>query len=282
VGANSGHPKGVTVPLDPTAADLREAVLASPHAVAAHDRAAWVGLFAPGAVVNDPVGSDPHTGYDAIARFYDTFIAPNDIVFDVAHDFAGPATVLRDLTITITMSTGARVRVPMHLRYEVVEQDGALRIGYLAAYWELVPMVGQLMGTGPKGWRAGARLGGLLLRNQGWRGLTGMARACTGVGATGKQIAHRLCAAAAAGDTATVTALTGHRDTVRLWSGESIGSAELAVRARGLRQGKTLAAGRSVTISADLPTGPALLILDFHPTLDRIETLRVHTHTVAR
>ena len=66
------------------------------------------------------------TGTDAIARFYDTFIAPNDIAFDVAHDFAGPATVLRDLTITITMSTGARVRVPMHLRYEVVEENGLL------------------------------------------------------------------------------------------------------------------------------------------------------------
>ncbi|MGW1740385.1 nuclear transport factor 2 family protein [Nocardia sp. NPDC001965] len=268
------------MPLDPTAADLREAVLASPRAVAAHDRAAWVGLFATDAVVNDPVGSDPHTGYDAIARFYDTFIAPNDIVFDVAHDYAEPATVLRDLTITITMSTGARVRVPMHLRYEVVEEDGALRIGYLAAYWELVPMVGQLLGTGPKGLRAGTRLGMLLLRNQGVRGLMGMARACTGIGGTGKRIAGRLCAALAAGDTAAVTALAGGRDTVRLWSGDSVTAAELAIRARGLRQGKTLSAGRSVTVSTDLPEGPALIVLDFHPTRDRIETLRVHTRTV--
>lgn len=248
--------------------------------MAAHDRTAWVGLFAAGAVVNDPVGADPHTGHDAIARFYDTFIAPNDIVFDVAHDFVGPATVLRDLTITITMSTGARVRVPMHLRYEVIEEDGALRIEYLAAHWELVPMIGQLMGTGPKGLRAGTRLGVLLLRNQGMRGLIGMARACTGVGGVGKQIANRLCAALAAGDTATVTALTGDRGTVCLWSGESITTTELAVRARGLRQGKTLSAGRSVTVSADLPAGPALMIFDFHPTLDRIETVWVHTRTV--
>ncbi|MGW5385013.1 nuclear transport factor 2 family protein [Nocardia sp. NPDC003963] len=266
--------------LDPTAADLREAVLASPRAVAAHDRAAWVGLFAGDAVVNDPVGSAPHTGTDAIARFYDTFIAPNDITFDVAHDFAGPATVLRDLTITITMSTGARVRVPMHLRYEVVERDGALRIGYLAAYWELVPMIGRLLRTGPKGLHAGTRLGGLLLRNQGIRGLTGMARACTGIGGPGKRIANRLCAALAAGDTAAVGALTGARDTVRLWSGESITTAELTGRARGLRRGKTLAAGRSVTVSADLPEGPALIILDFHPDAERIETLRVHTRIV--
>lgn len=269
------------MPLDPTATELRDAVLASPRAVAVHDRAAWVGLFTRDAVVNDPVGSAPHRGYDAIARFYDTFIAPNDIVFEVAHDFAGPATVVRDLAITITMSTGARVRVPMHLRYEIAVEDGDLRISYLAAYWELLPMVGQLMTTGLAGLHAGTRLGGLLLRNQGVAGLRGMARACTGIGRTGKQITHRLCAAAAAGDTATVTELAGGRETVRLWADESIPPAELVARARGLRYGKTLAAGRSVTVSGETPDGPVLLILEFHPTAPTLETLRVYTNTVA-
>ncbi|MFI5720154.1 nuclear transport factor 2 family protein [Nocardia sp. NPDC051750] len=268
------------MPLDPTATELRDAVLASPRAVAAHDRAAWVGLFARDAVVNDPVGSAPHTGHDAITSFYETFIAPNDIVFDVAHDFAGPATVLRDLTITITMSTGARVHVPMHLRYELTEENGALRIEHLAAYWELLPMIGRLMGTGIAGLRAGTRLGGLLLRNQGVRGLTGMAQACTGIGRTGKQIAHRLCTAAAAGDTTTVNELAGGPGTVRLWSGESVTPAELTARARGLRQGKTLAAGRSVTVSGVTPDGPVLLIFEFQPAAPRIETIRAYTDTV--
>lgn len=268
------------MPLDPTPAELRDAVLASPRAVAAHDRPTWVGLFTRAAVVNDPVGSAPHTGHEAITRFYETFIAPNDIVFDVAHDFAGPATVLRDLAITITMSTGARVRVPMHLRYDLAEEDGQLRIRYLAAYWELLPMIGRLLGTGPAGWGAGVRLGGLLLRNQGVRGLTGMAQACTGIGKTGKRIASRLCAAAAAGDTATVTGLAGGRETVLLWSGEVVTPAELTARSRGLRQGKTLAAGRSVTVSVETADGPALMIFEFHPRQARLETLRVHTRTV--
>lgn len=269
------------MPIDPTATELRDAVLASPRAVAVHDRTAWVGLFTRDAVVNDPVGSAPHRGYDAIARFYDTFIAPNDIVFDVAHDFAGPATVIRDLTITITMSTGARVRVPMHLRYEITEEDGDLRISHLAAYWELLPMVGQLMRTGIAGLRAGTRLGGLLLRNQGVSGLLGMARAGTGIGRTGKEIAHLLCVAAATGDTTTVNELAGGRETVRLWSGESIPPAELVARAHGLRRGKTLAAGRSVTVSGETPDGPVLLIFDFHPAAPRLETLRVYTNTIA-
>lgn len=268
------------MPLDPTPAELRDAVLASPRAVAAHDRSAWVGLFARDAVVNDPVGSAPHTGHEAITRFYETFIAPNDIVFEVAHDFAGPATVLRDLTVSITMPTGARVRVPMHLRYELTEEDGELRIAHLAAYWELLPMIGQLLGTGLAGWRAGARLGGLLLRNQGPDGLIGMARACTGIGKTGKRIAHRLCAAAAAGDTATVAELTGGRECVRLWSGEVVTPAELVERSSGARQGKTLAAGRSVTVGLMTADGPAVLVLDFHPRQARIETLQVHTRTV--
>ncbi|MEU1984985.1 nuclear transport factor 2 family protein [Nocardia sp. NPDC019395] len=268
------------MPLDPTATELRDTVLASPRAVAAHDRAAWVGLFTRDAVVNDPVGSTAHTGHDAITRFYDTFIAPNDISFDVAHDFAGPTTVLRDLTITITMSTGARVRVPMHLRYEIAEEDGALRIEHLAAYWELLPMIGQLMGTGIRGLLAGTRLGGLLLRNQGLGGLTGMARACTGIGQSGKRIADQLCAAAAAGDATAVTELTGERDTVRLWAGESVTPAELTARARGLRRGKTLAAGRSVTISGETPDGPVLVILEFDPIAPRIDTVRVYTDTI--
>ena len=261
---------------EPTAAQLLETVLASPRAVSAHDRDAWTRLFSSDAVVNDPVGSTPHTGRDAIERFYNTFIAPNDIVFDVTHDFAEPATIVRDLAITITMPSGARVRVPMHLRYELTEENGALRIGHLAAYWELLPMVGRLLRNGLSGMRAGTTLGALLLRNQGIAGLVGMARAGTGIGKTGKHIVGRLCTAAAAGDTTTVDELTG-RDAVRLWSGSAVTSTELTTRARGWQQGKTLAAGRTVTVSVNSPTGPALLIIDFHPAQPVIETLRVYT-----
>ncbi|WP_051162861.1 nuclear transport factor 2 family protein [Nocardia brevicatena] len=127
------------MPPEPTAADLLAVVAASPRAVAAHDRPAWVGLFAEGAVVNDPVGSTPHIGRVAIERFYDTFIAPNTITFDITHDFAGPATILRDLTIRITMPTGATVHVPMHLRYELVEVAGELRIETIRVHTETVP-----------------------------------------------------------------------------------------------------------------------------------------------
>ncbi|ONM48125.1 nuclear transport factor 2 family protein [Nocardia donostiensis] len=265
---------------EPTTTELLTAVLASPRAVAAHDRAAWVGLFTDDAVVNDPVGASPHTGTAAIERFYDTFIAPNSIAFDVEHDFAGPGTILRDLAIEITMSTGATVRVPMHLRYELAGTDRGLRIAYLAAHWELPAMIARLLGTGPRGLGAGAKLGGLLIRNQGVGGLTGMARACTGVGGRGKRVAGALFAAASAGNTGAVTQLLGGRG-IELVPGGSVPVEEFVGRARGLRQGKTIAAGRTVTASIEFEQGPAVAVIDFAPDAIRVETFRVFAETVA-
>src|SRR5690349_8133285 len=103
-------------------------VAQSPKLCAAHDRAGWVGLFAADAEVNDPIGSRPHAGREAIERFYDTFIAPNHLSFAVEHDVVCGMTVMRDLDIRTTMSTGLQLSVPMHLRYELVEQQGELKI----------------------------------------------------------------------------------------------------------------------------------------------------------
>jgi hypothetical protein len=61
--------------------DMLAAVERSPEAARAHDRAGWVGLFTDDARLEDPVGSYPHRGRGAIARFYDTFIGPRDIAF---------------------------------------------------------------------------------------------------------------------------------------------------------------------------------------------------------
>ncbi|WP_040791685.1 nuclear transport factor 2 family protein [Nocardia paucivorans] len=269
---------------EPTAADLLATVTASPRAVSAHDRKAWVDLFTENATVNDPVGSTPHIGRAAIERFYDTFIAPNTITFDVAHDFIardpdGPASILRDLTIRITMSTGAAVHVPMHLRYELAQVAGELRIDHLAAHWELPAMVRQLMRTGAAGWVAGAKLGRLLVRNQGIAGPVGMARAYRNVGRTGRRRALELSTAAGRGDGDAVSEATGHGSAL-LWSGNRISPTEFAERARGWRRGKTITAGRTITASVELADGPGLVMLEFAPTTPRIETVRVHTEIV--
>ncbi len=94
--------------------ELLATVARSPAAVAAGDRAAWVSIFAHFNIVEDPVGSRPHHSgiFDAKAgkrcqapleRFFDTFIAPNDIRFHVDRDIVCENHVVRDLTIEISM-----------------------------------------------------------------------------------------------------------------------------------------------------------------------------------
>ncbi|MCT6631918.1 hypothetical protein, partial [Staphylococcus aureus] len=86
------------------------------------------------------IGSKPHNGHAEIDRFYETFIAPNALSFDVEKDIVGGEdrmTVVRDLHINTVMSTGVRIAVPMHIRYRLCEEEGALRIHRLYAHWEL-------------------------------------------------------------------------------------------------------------------------------------------------
>ena len=65
----------------------RDLARRSQAAVRAKDRDGWLSLFAPDAVVQDPIGPSPfdpdgagHRGPAAIAAFYDTVIAPNDLI----------------------------------------------------------------------------------------------------------------------------------------------------------------------------------------------------------
>ncbi|MBF6436485.1 nuclear transport factor 2 family protein [Nocardia cyriacigeorgica] len=262
--------------LDASGASLLAAVQASPRAVAAHDRQAWVGLFTADATVRDPVGARPHTGRAAIERFYDTFIAPNSIEFRVDHDFAGPAVVVRDLSILTTMATGAQVLVPMHLRYDLAEVDGDLRIAHLAAHWELPAMVAQLLRTGAPGFGAGMKLGAALVRNQGLAGAAGMARGFTGVGRAGKRVATELFGAASSGDTAHVRRLLGAGTVIECPAGTVVSADEFTAWAgAGLRTGKTIAAGRSVTTSVERGGAPAVVALEFAPDAPRIHQVVV-------
>lgn len=197
----------------PTDAELLAVVQESPTAVAAHDKAAWLSLFAPNAVVNDPVGSAPHVGEEAISRFYDMFIAPNDISFDAGADVVCQMTVIRDLTIHTAMAPGVLMHIPAHLRYELELIDGVPRIRGLYAHWELIAMIGQLLGTGIRGARVGAAMAPRMLRTLGISGIVGFASGLRSVGSAPKR---RVAQQAAA---------------------------------QGFRVGKVIAAGREVTVS---------------------------------
>ncbi|GAB2564249.1 nuclear transport factor 2 family protein [Nocardia heshunensis] len=262
------------MPANPTAAELLATVEASPKAVGAHDKAAWVGLFADDGSVEDPVGSRPHVGRAAIERFYDTFIAPNGIAFDVTNDVVCGMTVFRDLTIATTMSTGVTLHVPMHLRYDLADVDGSLRIRVLRAHWELAGMIGQLLGSGMQGLLAGAKLGPQLLGNQGVGGAIGFMSGLRGVGKPGKAAAGRLLDALGHGDA--VAARAALAPVPRLeWGTDGVMSLEdFTTRVKGLRWSKAIAAGRTVTATVETRQGRGIAELDFTAGL-RIESARI-------
>ncbi|MFD4461702.1 nuclear transport factor 2 family protein [Nocardia sp. NPDC058480] len=263
------------MPLDRTDEDLLAAVRESPRAVAAHDKDGWVGLFAGNAAVHDPYGSREHIGPDAISRFYNVFIAPNSIAFSVDRDLVAGHTVVRDLHIETTMSTGATVTVPMHLRYDLVAAAGGWRIARLAAHWELAVMIARLLRTGPTGLLAGAKLGPQLVAELGVGGAMGMMRALRGVGGAGKRVVRGLFEAAAAGDSDGVRALLDERAVVELPAGHPIAAADFAERARDIEWDKMIAAGRTVSVSVRVGASRGVAFVDFAPDRPRVTAVRV-------
>jgi hypothetical protein len=184
------------------ASQLLNVAKASPDAVARHDKAAWVGLFSTHAVIEDPIGSRPHhnglhdrrsgvRGAGPIERFYDTFIAPNAITFHVDQDIVSGRIVIRDLTVEIAMAAGLTVRVPMHLLYEITDEDGALRIAHLCASWELFPMVRQVLSNGWPGLMVMNRLGLRMVANQGLGAVMGFCQGMFGIHDAGKETVRR-------------------------------------------------------------------------------------------
>lgn len=122
-------------------------VRSSPAHVGVHDKAGWLGIFASQHVVEDPVGSRPVRSEDAgaLGRFWDTFIAPNRIEFEVTQDWVDGFDVVRDATIVTTLRPGVIVRTPAHLIYQTGYDGGTLKVRRMAAHWEPRPVYLQLM-----------------------------------------------------------------------------------------------------------------------------------------
>ncbi|MBM4396973.1 MAG: nuclear transport factor 2 family protein [Deltaproteobacteria bacterium] len=207
---------------DPGASDADPRIAtveASPALVARHDKASWLALFSDDGEVEDPVGSLPCRVGDGgrdrgrVAAFWDTYIAPNGIRFEVHRDLVDGDDVLRDVTIHTTLSTGARLAVPSYVLYRLVpDHDAAgadadaqaasparaFRIRRLAAHWEIVPMVGQVLRQGLRGWWTVTVMTFLILRHQGLRGLASYLKSILGGlrRSAGRRIAERSAASA--------------------------------------------------------------------------------------
>ena len=134
----------------------------SPELVDRHDRAGWLDLFSSNAIVQDPVGAglnrkgkDMRKGKDALGRFYDIFIGPNKIKFDVHQDVVVGDEMVREVSIHTTLPNGAITIVHCYLIYRIVEENGQPKIESLRAHWDF-------------GNNALA-----LMKNNGFKGMTG-------------------------------------------------------------------------------------------------------------
>ena len=259
--------------MSPDQQRLLAAVAQSPRLVAQHDRAGWCGLFAADGQVNDPVGSRPHEGHAAIERFYDTFIAPNALSFTVEHDIVCGMSVMRDLEIMSVMSTGLRINVPMHLRYDLVDEGAELKIRRLYAHWELPVMLMQQLSSLTGVWTS-FQLTPRLLRHQGVDGLFGFMRGVGGRGRAGKRTAETFLTAMSRSDAAAGAACLAEGCTLEVPLGTSVALPELAAGLRGLTFRKLIGAGdfASATVQIGPQRGVALFRFDQGP--DKISSLQ--------
>ncbi len=113
----------------------------SMEAVRDKDKEAWLNNFADDACVEDPVGISPldptgtgHRGKEAIGRFWDLMIAPNEIEFNIRESWpAGDKALANVGTILNTMPDGKKIEAKGVFIYHVTEEG---KITNLRGYWD--------------------------------------------------------------------------------------------------------------------------------------------------
>jgi hypothetical protein len=192
-----------------TPADFLSLIKQSPVHAAAHDRQAWLDLFAEDATLEDPVGSAAARKRDgSLGAFWDTFIAPHDVRFEVKQDFLQGDDVLRDVVIHTQMGSGVSVKVPAYLLYSAHGQGAARRVERMAAHWTLKQGKFQIEGASFAAVRPMTAMFARMLRRlgPGWAWAY-MASAWRGVGAHGVRSAKALAKAVSGHDDAALAAL---------------------------------------------------------------------------
>ena len=260
--------------MTPVSAELLAVVERSPEASAAHDRAAWVGLFTADGRVEDPYGSRPHVGYEQIGRFYDTFISPRQIIFHRDVDVTVGATVVRDLMLEIVMAAEVTLNVPMHLRYDLRESDGDWGVERLCAHWELPVMVVEMLRNGAKSLPPSIRLGAGLIRNQGLSGTAGFLAGFRRPGKRQKHYAESFLDAAVSGDEMAARRALGQGAVISLGEDTPLAAGELVDRLRGGRWTKPIAAGDTVSASVNTPSGRGVIFSEIPSAASGITRIR--------
>jgi hypothetical protein len=243
----------------------REDVLATARrslaAAGDHDRDAWVGLFAADAVVEDPVGSVPHRGRSAIARFYDTFVGPRALRHDSSGDFTAGTSVVRDVELHIGMTPAVVLDVPAYVRYEVGREGTRAVVTALAAYWELPAMLRQFLRAGPGAVPAGAALSRTMAANQGAAGVLGFAAGLRGTGSGARALVTRFLDSACRGDELGGRRLLGAAP-VTVGDSGALTASELIRELSGGRVDKVVRSGRAVVARVDHDDSHRVVLCD--------------------
>ena len=201
----------------------------SPATVAVHARAGWLDLFTDAAQIEDPVGSPPAPkAGGTLGRFWDTFIGPHDIAFEIRHDHVVGLDVMRDAIIHTRIGPHIRIDVPAYLLYELEEVGGALQVRRMTAHWNLAVLSLGAMRLGPRAWVAMTRLFGRMLGRMGLRWVGGyLASLWRSVGKEGLRAVDRLAHAVAVRDQAGVVALFGDAGAEVALAGSRLQPADL-------------------------------------------------------
>lgn len=109
--------------------------------VAKGDKDGWLALFAPDALIQDPVGPsflDPtgegHRGPEALSNFWDTYVGMiSEFAFHITDSFANGPCCANVARISTTMADGSSMQIDCILIYSV-DDDGL--ITSLRAHWE--------------------------------------------------------------------------------------------------------------------------------------------------
>ena len=254
--------------------DLLAAVERSPQAVTVHDRDSWVGVFTTDARVEDPVGSQPHLGYEQIYRFYDTFIGPRDIKFHRDLDIVFDTVVLRDLELEVSMGSTVTMYIPAFLRYDLREANGHWRIAELRAYWELPAMMRQFLRTGSRAASPALQLSRGLVANQGLRGTAGFMAGFRRVGARHKKLAEMFLGAVARKDQPAALRALSATAPITLGDNDPLDLAELVEQLNGASWTKVISAGRTVGVSLNSGHGRGIIFADVAWRANAINQIR--------
>jgi steroid delta-isomerase len=97
------------------------------------DREGWLELFADDAIVEDPVGSEPHRGIEAIRRFRDSVIATMDSFdYQIERCYVGGDEAA--LVVTFSLSAGGSTLVMDLVNIYRANAEG--KIASLRSFWD--------------------------------------------------------------------------------------------------------------------------------------------------